>query len=465
MLSPASTALTALSPLDGRYSSKLSEIRSLFSDFALTKNRVLVEVEYVLFLAKKKLIGRFSVDQRRQLRSMVARFSISDANAVQLIEATTHHDVKAVEYFLRNYLKAQHLPNEEYVHLALTSEDTNALAYGLMLKQTVKEVILPTLSDLLAKIADLAERYKEVPMPGRTHGQLAIPTTVGKEFAVFGQRLLTELELLAALKVECKVSGAVGNLSAHTVAFINESVLLLSEEFVTSLGLTPNLVTTQILPPESYLRVFSSLVRINGILLDLNADCWRYISDGYFGQKIAPGQVGSSTMPQKINPIDFENSEGNLGLANALLVHFIQKLPASRLQRDLSDSTVKRSFGSALGYCLLAYQSLTRGLSKLTVQQDVLEAELLSHWEMLAEPYQVILRRNTVAQGYELLKELTQGKQLTDEAARAWIGGLSVDRKVKQELASVTPLNYVGSAVALTDLVTSRITQFLKRTQ
>lgn len=465
MLPTTQTALTALSPLDGRYSAKLPELASLLSEFALTKKRVFVEVEYLLFLAKEKLIARFSVDQQRQLRSLVSNFSIADAVTIQKIEKKTRHDVKAVEYFVRKYLKKHSLPNEEFVHFALTSEDTNSLAYGLLLQQALKDVVVPELLAILRSVSSFALRYKDVPMPARTHGQLAVPTTVGKEFAVFGQRLLTELEGLCELKIEGKLTGAVGNLNAHTIAFTNERMLSLSEEFVKSLGLVPNLVTTQTLPPENYSRVFSSLVRINGILLDLNQDCWRYISDDYFGQKLVKAQVGSSTMPQKINPIDFENSEGNLGLANALLLHFIVKLPVSRLQRDLSDSTVKRSIGSAFGHCLLAYQSLSRGLSKVTVNSDVLAAELLAHWEVLAESYQLILRQNQVKDGYELLKALTQGKQLSDEQARAWISSLKIDSEIKEALVAVTPLNYLGLAVELTDLVISRITKFLERTK
>lgn len=464
MLQSSQTALTALSPLDGRYSSKLPELATLFSDFALTKYRVLVEVEYVIFLAKKKLIPRFSVAQQQQLRTMVATFSLEDTAAVMAIEAKTRHDVKAIEYFLREYLIKHKMPNEESVHLALTSEDTNALAYGLMFKQAMDDVMKPLLKALLRDISNFAKKNKDIPMPARTHGQLAVPTTVGKEFAVFGQRLVTELELLAEMNIEGKLTGAVGNLNAHCLAFTNESAIQISEEFVTLLGFQPNLVTTQIVPPESYTRIFSSLVRINGILLDMNQDCWRYISDGYFGQKIAVGQVGSSTMPQKINPIDFENSEGNLGMANALLIHFIQKLPVSRMQRDLSDSTVKRNFGTALAYCVLAYKSTRKGLSKIIVQSEILEVELLAHWEILAEAYQVILRRNNISKGYELVKELTQGKQLSDDDARAWIGSLHLDRKVKQKLAAVTPLNYIGAAPELTQLVLQRIGKFLERT-
>ena len=301
-------------------------------------------------------------------------------------------------------------------------------------------------------------------MLARTHGQLAVPTTVGKEMAVFAQRLLTELELLRTEKIEGKLTGAVGNLNAHTCAFSNESALSLSEEFVSSLGLQPNVVTTQILPPESYTRFFSSLVRCNAILLDLTQDCWRYISDGYFVQKADPGQVGSSTMPQKINPIDFENSEGNLGLAQALLAHFIQKLPVSRLQRDLSDSTVKRSIGSALGYSQLAYHSLRVGLQKISVSQEFANDQLQQHWEVLAEAYQVVLRKHNVSDAYEQLKDLTQGKQLSDDQARAWIGQLPVHTDIKKELASITPQTYVGQSVAITELVLRRINIFFERT-
>lgn len=452
----------ALSPLDGRYATHLTDLSALFSEFALTKNRVLVEVEYLLFLAKKKLIPRFSVAQSQQLRLLVARFSFVEFDAIKIIEQKTHHDVKAVEYFLRDYLLANNIPNSESVHLCLTSEDTNAIAYGLALKEAKEGVLVPELSGLLRLLGDYMQEFATTPMLARTHGQPAVPTTVGKEFGVFAERLLVELQILQSLEVEAKLTGAVGNLNAHAVTFPDESMLSFSKEFVSSFGLKPNMVTTQILPAESFTRIFSSLIRVNCILLDLSQDFWRYCSEGYLGVRIEKSQVGSSTMPQKINPINFENAEGNLGVANALLIHLVQKLPVSRLQRDLSDSTVKRNIGVALGHCLLSYQALRTGLTSLTINTATLEADLENHWEILAEAYQVILRKNGVKDGYEFVKELTQGKQLTDAQARAWIGELSLKREIKQELASVTPQNYIGSAPAICALVSSNITNFFQ---
>ena len=462
LLSTTHSALTALSPLDGRYVKKLPQLASVFSDFALTKQRLLVEVAYVLFLSNKNLIKPFSVLQQQQLHALVEQFSVEDAVTVQTIEQTTRHDVKAVEYFLRAYMRSHNIPNEQYVHFALTSEDVNSLAYGLMLQQGIHEVIVPQLQTVLIVLTTMAKKYATVPMLARTHGQRAVPTTMGKELAVFAQRLLSELELLSTMTIEGKLSGAVGNLNAHTITFIDESILELSTEFVESLGLYPQLVTTQILPPENVLRIFSSLLRINGILLDCAQDCWRYISDGYLKQSVVKGQVGSSTMPQKINPIDFENAEGNLGIANALLIHFLQKLPVSRLQRDLSDSTVKRNFGSMLGYCSLSYQSLIKGLEKVSLDRALVGRELDDHWEVLAEAYQIVLRQHGISNGYELLKDIVQGETCSQQQARGWIEQLTVSPKVKKTLAEITPRSYIGIAPEITQLVVQRSEQYLK---
>lgn len=464
MSSTQRTALTALSSLDGRYSKKLLDSAAIFSDFSLTKKRLEVETAYLLFLSQKKLIPAFTQAQKKKLHGIAVAFSEDDAEKVQEFEAVTRHDVKAIEYFLREKMRVQNLPNDQFIHAALTSEDTNALAYGLMLQEAVMSVILPELRKILLSLDQFVQLYRQTPMLARTHGQAAIATTVGKEFAVFAQRLLIKVEELEQWQAEGKVSGAVGTYAAHSVLFPSVNPVALSEEFIVSLGLKPNLVTTQILPAENYSSLFALLIHINCILLDLNQDCWRYISDGFFAQKPSKGQVGSSTMPQKINPIDFENSEGNVGLANALLVHFMQKLPVSRLQRDLSDSTVKRSIGSAFGYCMLAYRSLLAGLSKITVKAKVLEQELLSHWEVLAEPYQLLLRGSGIPDGFEQLKKLTQGKTLTQKEVFLWIEGLDAGPKLKQQLLTLTPLNYIGESAALADAVHTRISAYGERT-
>lgn len=388
-------------------------------------------------------------------------FSREDAEHVKALEAQTHHDAKAVEYFLREKMNDKKLPGGEFIHLALTSEDVNSIAYSLMISQGKAE-LGKTLRSVLKLLAEMAEHHAVVPMMARTHGQEAVPTTVGKEIAVFATRLLGELQRFDALPIEAKLTGAVGNFNAHQVAFPDKYWPQLSQEFITSLGLEPNLMTTQILPTESYSALFANLVQINGILLDLNQDIWRYVSDHWFGQRVEKSQVGSSTMPQKVNPIDFENSEGNLGLANALLMFFIQKLPVSRLQRDLSDSTVKRSIGSAFGYCQLAYSSLLKGLPKLTVNQQKISADLGDHWEVLAEAIQVILRLEGDDDGYEKLRLLTQGKQLTESEVHAFIESLDVSEEIKKRLSALRPETYLGIAPELTDQAVQRINRYLK---
>lgn len=455
-------ALTALTPLDGRYNSQLTDLANLFSEFALMKQRVHVEVAYLIFMSEAGCFPGLTPSHKDQLVNISTNFSLSDAETVKQIEQTTRHDVKAVEYFIRQKIADLSIPLAEYVHLALTSEDVNSLAYSLMIQDCQRQVLLPSLCELLRQLSELAESTAETPMLAKTHGQVAVPTTVGKELAVFAIRLLTELEELEGIQIEAKLTGAVGNFNAHVVAFPKQDWLALSDQFVRSFNLKPSLDTTQILPTESYSRLFSSLVRINSILLDLNQDIWRYISDHVFGQKVADGQVGSSTMPQKVNPIDFENSEGNLGLANSLLMFFIQKLPISRLQRDLSDSTVKRSIGTAFGYCHLAYTSLHKGLLKITVNEQKLTADLESHWEVLAEAFQVILRIEGDEAGYEKLKTFTQGKQMTKADITAFVESLSISAAGKQKLLELAPHTYLGLAPQITHRAVQRINRYLK---
>jgi len=453
--------LQALSPLDGRYNSQLVDLAHLFSEEHLIKTRLVVEIEYLLFLAQQACIPRFTAANEQRIRGFVSDFSIQDAALVKEYEKKSKHDVKAVEYFLRDRMKAIKIPGSEYIHLGLTSEDVNSLAYSLLITEG-KSVLVTTLRQVLQLLTKMAEVNASVPMMARTHGQEAVPTTVGKELVVFGMRLFRELLIVDSQHVEAKLTGAVGNFNAHTVAFPNKNWIEASQKFVSSLGLKPNIITTQIVPAESYLELFSSLIRINGILLDLNQDIWRYISDHSFGQKVESEQVGSSTMPQKINPIDFENSEGNLGLANALLLFFIQKLPVSRLQRDLSDSTVKRSIGTAFGYCHLAYLSLLKGLPKLTVNTYKLDQELSDHWEVLAEALQVVLRVEGDEGAYEKLRVFSQGKQLTQKDVQEFIEDLTLSSETKARLLALRPETYIGLAPELTAHAVQSINAYLK---
>lgn len=456
------STLTALSPLDGRYHSQLTALANLFSEFGFFRYRVQVEVEYLIFLSQKQCIPSLSSEQKQQLREVSAKFSLEDAASIKQLEYQTKHDVKAVELFLRQQLTQRQLPGGQHLHLALTSEDVNSLAYSLMIQAAREEILLPELKKLLEQLADFATQQAETSMLARTHGQAAVPTTVGKEFANVAVRLMKELRELEHIQIEAKLTGAVGNFNAHVVTFPDHDWQALSREFVESFGLTAELFTTQILPAESYSRLFASLQRVNSILIDLNQDIWRYISDGYFSQKAEAGQVGSSTMPQKVNPIEFENSEGNLGLANSLLGFFIQKLPVSRLQRDLSDSTVKRSIGSAFGYCLLGYASLRKGAAKLSVNTKELGRELNQHWEVLAEALQVVLRLHGDAQGYEKLKTFSQGKRLTQHDVEEFIDSLPASQEVKATLHNLQPTTYLGLASELTHLAVKDVTNYLQ---
>lgn len=455
-------ALTSLSPLDGRYSSKTANLAAYFSEFALIKYRVKVELAYLLFLSEQKLIPQLSVANAKKVTKIADDFTLQQAAKVKKMEQKTMHDVKAVEYFIHQELKKLSLPISQYVHLGMTSEDTNSLAQSLMLKEALEKVVLPQLRQVLQKLTLLATELKEAVLLARTHGQAAVPTTMGKELMVFAVRLYEELQILSTLPIEAKLSGAVGNFSAQLAAFPRANWPKLSRQFISSLGLKPASISTQIVPAESYTRVFSSLLHINMIFLDLDQDIWRYISDGLFVQQKAQGQVGSSTMPHKVNPIDFENSEGNLGLANALLNFFITKLPVSRLQRDLSDSTVKRNFGVALGHACLAYDSLLKGLGKIKFNALHAQAELGEHWEVISEAFQVILRANGDQRGYEKLKDFSQGKKITATQINDFIDTLSVSAKVKKQLRAITPNTYIGLASQLVEQFVPIINAYLK---
>jgi adenylosuccinate lyase len=448
--------LNALSPLDGRYASAMAPLRAFFSEAALFRYRVHVEVEYLIFLARAPSIhtvAPLSSQQQGALRALYREFSAADAHAIAAWDRKVNHDVKAVEYWLRERLAALDLAGwQEALHFALTSEDVNNLAYGMLLRDARDGVLLPALADLRARLRELALSEAETPMPGRTHGQPATPTTFGKEAAVFGSRLERAIADIAHLRLTGKLNGATGTFAAHLAALPDVDWLAFSRAFVRGLGLEPLLLTDQTEPHDSLAALCDALRRANTILLDLCQDFWRYISDGYLVQAAQSHEVGSSTMPHKVNPIDFENGEGNLGLANALFEFFSRKLPISRLQRDLSDSTVLRNLGVAYGHSLLAYQRIQRGLGRVAVDQAQALAALQAHPEVLAEPIQTILRRAGYAEPYELLKGLTRGRHLTLDDLRAFVEGLAVEEDIKAELRALAPERYLGLAAKLARL-------------
>ncbi len=449
------TPLTALSPLDGRYAGKTAPLREFFSEYALINYRVKVEIEWLKALAAEPAIVEvpaFSPPAIDLLDRIADAFSVMDAERVKAIEAVTNHDVKAVEYFLKENTQSNDeiARVSEFIHFACTSEDINNLAHGLMLKAAREKVLLPALEKLIVRLTDLAHELADLPMLSRTHGQPASPTTVGKELANVAYRLRRGYIAIGDIEVLGKINGAVGNYNAHLSAYPDFDWERFAFEFVAGLGLTFNPYTIQIEPHDGMAELFDAIARANTILIDLNRDVWGYISVGYFKQKVKAGEVGSSTMPHKVNPIDFENSEGNLGLANAMLRHLAEKLPISRWQRDLTDSTVLRNMGVGFGYSLLAYESCLRGLGKLEANPAVLAADLDSNWEVLAEPIQTVMRRYGVANPYEQLKELTRGKGgITREALHAFIDRLDIPESEKARLKAMTPASYIGRAADL----------------
>jgi adenylosuccinate lyase len=450
----ALNTLTAVSPLDGRYASKTASLRYYFSESGLIRLRVLVEVQWLLALSRHPGIEEvppFSEEAARLLNRLVADFSESDAARVKEIEAVTNHDVKAIEYFLKEKTRGhpEIAPVAEFFHFACTSEDINNLAYGVMLKEARAAVLLPTLDRLIAAIAELAQKHAELPMLARTHGQPASPTTLGKEMANVAYRLKRQRERVARVELLGKINGAVGNYNAHLVAYPDVDWEELARNFVESLGLGWNPYTTQIEPHDSIAELLQALGRCNTVLVDFSRDVWGYIALGYFRQKTARGEVGSSTMPHKVNPIDFENAEGNLGLANALIEHLAAKLPVSRFQRDLTDSTVLRNLGVVLGYTLLAYESSLRGIAKLEVDSARLKQDLDDNWEVLAEAIQTVMRRHGVPEPYEKLKELTRGRTGIDRnVLQAFILTLDIPEEAKKRLLALTPATYTGNAAA-----------------
>jgi adenylosuccinate lyase len=448
-------SLTALSPLDGRYGNKTGSLRDYFSEYALIKYRVIVEIEWLKALAAEPAIAEvpaFSAAAIALLDGIADHFSVADAERVKAIEATTNHDVKAVEYFLKEKTKAsaEIAAVSEFIHFACTSEDINNLSHGLMLKGARDAVLLPALEKLIARLTDLAQDLADLPMLSRTHGQPASPTTVGKELANVVYRLRRAWDAIGAVELMGKINGAVGNYNAHLAAYPELDWEDFARAFVDHLGLTFNPYTIQIESHDAMAELYDAIARTNTILIDFNRDVWGYISLGYFKQKVKAGEVGSSTMPHKVNPIDFENSEGNLGLANAMLRHLAEKLPVSRWQRDLTDSTVLRNMGVGFGYSLLAYESCLRGLGKLEANPAELAADLDANWEVLAEPIQTVMRRYGVPNPYEQLKELTRGKAgMTRETLHAFIDGLEIPGDAKTRLKAMTPGNYIGKASEL----------------
>ena len=450
------SALSAISPVDGRYGSKVKSLRPIFSEFGLIKYRVTVEVRWLQKLASTAAINEvpaFSDEANALLNAIVNDFCEADAQKIKDIEATTNHDVKAVEYFLKEKIanNSELHAITEFIHFACTSEDINNLSHGLMLKECRESVLLPEIDKILAAIKALAVEYKAIPMMCRTHGQPASPSTLGKEMANVYIRLQRQREQIANVEILGKINGAVGNYNAHISAYPEVNWHEFADEFVTSLDLTWNAFTTQIEPHDYIAELFDAIARFNTILIDFDRDVWGYIAMGHFKQKTIAGEIGSSTMPHKVNPIDFENSEGNLGIANALFTHLAQKLPISRWQRDLTDSTVLRNLGVGFAHGLIAYQATLKGISKLEVNADNLLNELDNNWEVLAEPVQTVMRRYGIEKPYEKLKELTRGKRVNGESMRDFIMTLELPDSVKAELCLLTPASYIGRAVAFID--------------
>ncbi|RLT97360.1 adenylosuccinate lyase [Ketobacter sp.] len=444
-------ALTAISPVDGRYGSKTLALRSIFSEFGLIRFRVLVEVRWLQKLAQHEGIAEvpaFSDQTNALLDALVEGFSVEDAQRIKDIERTTNHDVKAVEYFLKEKIagNGELEAVSEFIHFACTSEDINNLSHGLMLKTGRDEVLAPMLEKLTASITHLAHQYADIPMLSRTHGQTASPSTMGKEMANVAARLQRQLEQIKNVSILGKINGAVGNYNAHLSAYPEVDWERNAEEFITGLGLEWNPYTTQIEPHDYIAELYDAIARFNTILIDFDRDVWGYISLGYFKQKTVAGEIGSSTMPHKVNPIDFENSEGNLGIANAIMAHLAQKLPISRWQRDLTDSTVLRNLGVGLAHALIAYEASLKGIGKLEINEQRLAEDLDNAWEVLAEPIQTVMRRYGIEKPYEKLKELTRGKAITQAAMSDFIDTLEIPEQEKVRLKALSPAGYIGNA-------------------
>jgi adenylosuccinate lyase len=446
------SSLTAVSPIDGRYGSKTEQLRTVFSEFGLIRYRVMVEVRWLQHLANHPgvtEVAPFSDEANAILNQLVDNFTVEQALRVKEIESTTNHDVKAVEYLLKETIadNAELNAVSEFIHFACTSEDINNLSHALMLKEGRDQIVIPTLQGISDKLAAMGREFADAPMLSRTHGQTASPTTVGKEMANVAYRLQRQIEQISAVPLLGKINGAVGNYNAHISAYGDIDWQENAQEFIGQLGLTYNPYTTQIEPHDYMAELFDGLARANTVLIDYARDIWGYISVGYFKQKTIAGEVGSSTMPHKVNPIDFENAEGNMGLANALFGHLTTKLPVSRWQRDLTDSTVLRNMGVGLGYSLIAYASLSKGMGKLQLNSEKLNADLDASWEVLAEPIQTVMRRYGIEEPYEKLKALTRGNVMDQQTIQAFIDTLDMPESAKTELKAMTPGSYIGNAV------------------
>jgi len=446
------STLTAVSPIDGRYASKTSALSDIFSEYGLIKYRVLVEIRWLQQLADHAEVvevAPFSAAANTVLNNIVDNFSEANALRIKEIESTTNHDVKAVEYFIKEQItdNAELAKISEFVHFACTSEDINNLSHALMLKEGRDNVLLPHLTQVADAIAQLGRDYAAQPMLSRTHGQTASPTTIGKEMANVAYRLYRQIKQIKNVEILGKINGAVGNYNAHLSAYPNIDWAANAEEFITGLGISFNPYTTQIEPHDYIAELFDAIARFNTILIDYDRDIWGYISMGFFKQKVIAGEVGSSTMPHKVNPIDFENSEGNLGIANAVFGHLSAKLPISRWQRDLTDSTVLRNMGVGFGYSLIAYGSTMKGISKLQLNSERIAADLDNSWEVMAEPIQTVMRRYGVEEAYEKLKEFTRGQDINAASIATFIGGLDIPQQAKDELIQMTPATYIGNAV------------------
>lgn len=438
--------LHTLSPLDGRYEHETGPLRDYFSEFAYLRTRARLELNFLSALAKTGLVRPLNDSECAALDS----FTDEDVRKIQDIEKTTRHDVKAIEYFLREKISED---LHQWIHFGLTSEDINNIAQSIALRDSRDQILLPALDSLITSLRDFAKKYRALPMLAKTHGQPAVPTTLGKEIAVYLARLKNCRDQIAKHKFEAKLTGAVGNFNALQTSAPQVDWISFSKEFIESLGLEPNSVTTQILPYDNWIRYFDSIKLANAILIDYTQDIWRYISDGYLQQKVVEGEVGSSTMPQKVNPIDFENAEGNLGLANTLLTHYGQKLPVSRLQRDLSDSTVRRTFGVAFGHALLAWNNITQGMSRVDADEEIIIQDLNEHWEVVSEGAQTILRAVGRSDAYESLKSQMRGRVLTEADFRSWVEAIDVDEDTRVRLQSLSPESYIGLAVQIVDNV------------
>ncbi len=446
------TELTAISPVDGRYGSKTTEYQSIFSEFGLIRHRVLIEIRWLKALAAEAGIAEvptLSAEAAAQLDSIETGFSVEDAQRVKDIEKTTNHDVKAVEYFLKEKISGNSELEaiSEFIHFACTSEDINNLSHALMLKEGRDSVLLKQMDSVIDKMKALSLELAEQPMLSKTHGQPASPTTMGKELANVVYRLQKQRKQVAGVELMGKINGAVGNYNAHLSAYPELDWQGFAQHFIESLGITYNPYTIQIEPHDYMAELFDAISRFNTILIDISRDIWGYISVGYFKQKTVAGEIGSSTMPHKVNPIDFENAEGNLGIANALFGHLTMKLPISRWQRDLTDSTVIRTLGVGFAHSSIAYQSAMRGLNKLEVNPPALEAELDNNWEVLAEPIQTVMRRYGIEKPYEKLKELTRGKRVNQQIMQEFVQSLDIPEEAKAQLMEMTPMNYIGNAV------------------